>query len=636
MPGRLCLFGEHSDWAGLHRVLNADVPPGQALVTGIDQGIYATVKESSRFILHNTSPELAEGWSDLDSEMTLERLKEIAEGDSYFSYVAGVALYMSEHYYIGGLEITITKMDLPQKSGLSSSAAICVLIARAFNQIYGLNLNTIGEMRVAYYGERKTSSRCGRLDQACAFGKSPVLMTFDGEEIGVNRLIVKNPLYWVVANLNSAKDTIRILSDLNRCYPFPQNAVEQGVHEALGKDNQAIVAEAIRLIREGNAEALGKLLTHAQQVFDQKVAPASPEELRSPVLHRILEDSSVKALSYGGKGVGSQGDGSVQFLAKSKEDQGKLVDYLNGNGLEAYAFTIPEKHQIRKAVIPVAGFGTRLYPMTRVIKKEFLPIFDSDGTVKPLILKLFEEVIRSGIEEICLIVGSKDEITQYKKAFSEPISEEHRSKLPADFLAMEDRIQAIGRRLVYKVQEHKLGFGHAVYQSREFCGGEPVLLILGDTLYRSETKKPCAMQLIERYEEVGKPLIAIQEIPPERSGSFGVLAGTWEDDARKLMKVERFVEKPSPDLARNELSMMIEGGGKAVYGVFGQYILTPEIFHELGQIIRTEKTQNGEFQLTDAYAAVMGFPGLYGAVLDGRMYDLGNVQAYKESIMTFE
>ncbi|MDR0874778.1 MAG: hypothetical protein LBN12_01040 [Clostridiales Family XIII bacterium] len=636
VPGRLCLFGEHSDWAGLHRVMNADVPSGQALVTGIDQGIYATAKESSRFILHNTSPELAEGWVDLDSEMSLERLKEIAESSGYFSYVAGVALYMNEHYNIGGLEITITKMDLPQKSGLSSSAAICVLIARAFNQIYGLNLNTIGEMRVAYYGERKTSSRCGRLDQACAFGKSPVLMTFDGEEIGVSRLIVKESLYWVVANLNASKDTIRILSDLNHCYPFPQNEVERNVHDALGADNQKIVAEAIRLIREGDAETLGQLLTRAQQVFDEKVAPASPDELSSPALHRILNDPKVGALSFGGKGVGSQGDGSVQFLARSKEDQRKLVDYLNENGLEAYAFTIPEKHRVRKAVIPVAGFGTRLYPMTRVIKKEFLPVFDSDGTVKPLILKLFEELIDSGIEEICLIVGSKDEITQYKKAFFDPVSDEHRSKLPLEFLDMENRIQAIGRRLVYKVQEHKLGFGHAVYQSREFCGDDPVLLMLGDTLYRSETKKPCAAQLIERYEEAGKPMIAIQEIPAARSGSFGVLAGSWVDDARKLMKAERFVEKPSPAVAQNELSMPIEGGGRAVYGVLGQYILTPEIFHELGQLIRNEKTQHGEFQLTDAYAAAIENPGLYCAVLDGRMFDLGNVQAYKESFTVFE
>ena len=636
MPGRLCLFGEHSDWAGLHRVLNAQVPPGQALVTGIDQGIYATVKESSRFILRNTSTELAEGWVDLDSEMSIDRLKEIAESDGYFSYVAGVALHLSEHYYIGGMDITITKMDLPQKSGLSSSAAICVLVARAFNQIYGLNLNTIGEMRVAYYGERKTSSRCGRLDQACAFGKSPVLMTFDGEEIGVSRLIVKKPLYWVVANLNASKDTIRILADLNRCYPFPQNEVEQNVHEALGKDNLDIIAKVIDLIREGDIEAIGKLMTKAQQIFDEKVAPASPKELSSPVLHGILNDPKVKELSYGGKGVGSQGDGSVQFIAKSKEDQGKLVDYLNANGIDAYAFTIPEKHRIRKAVIPVAGFGTRLYPMTRVIKKEFLPIFDSDGTVKPLILKLFEELIDSGIEEICLIVGSKEEITQYKKAFTEPVSEEHRSKLPEEFLGIEERIQSIGRRLVYKVQEHKLGFGHAVYQSREFCGDEPVLLMLGDTLYRSNTKKPCALQLIERYEEVGKPMIAVQQIPPERSPSFGVLSGDWVDDARKLMIAERFVEKPMPDMAEDELSMPIEGGEKAVYGVFGQYILTPEIFQELGQIIRNEKMQNGEFQLTDAYAAIMQKSGLYCAVLDGQMFDLGNVQAYKESILAFE
>ena len=91
-------------------------------------------------------------------------------------------------------------MTLPMKSGLSSSAAICVLVARAFNLLYNLNLNTLGEMNIAYVGELRTSSRCGRLDQACAFGVKPSLMTFDGDEIEVQTLNVKSPLHWVFAD----------------------------------------------------------------------------------------------------------------------------------------------------------------------------------------------------------------------------------------------------------------------------------------------------------------------------------------------------------------------------------------------------------------------------------------------------
>lgn len=111
---------------------------------------------------------------------------------------------------LGGAKIHITDMTLPLKSGLSSSAAICVLVCRAFNELYDLNLSTMGEMNIAYVGELRTASRCGRLDQACAFGVRPVLMKFDGEEIDVNRLNVKKNLYWVFADLNASKDTVKI------------------------------------------------------------------------------------------------------------------------------------------------------------------------------------------------------------------------------------------------------------------------------------------------------------------------------------------------------------------------------------------------------------------------------------------
>ena len=183
VPGRLCLFGEHSDWAGLYRVINADIVSGASIVTGIEQGIYADVESYDLFAMRNISEELRTTWVDFDSIMQVDELKKIAGSDSYFAYSAGVASYVCENYHVGGLKITITKMTLPIKSGLSSSAAICVLVARAFNLIYNLNLNTMGEMSIAFKGEQRTKSRCGRLDQACAFGVTPVLMTFDGEDI---------------------------------------------------------------------------------------------------------------------------------------------------------------------------------------------------------------------------------------------------------------------------------------------------------------------------------------------------------------------------------------------------------------------------------------------------------------------
>jgi len=634
VPGRLCLFGEHSDWAGLYRETNAQIVPGMAIVTGIEQGIYANVAKADQFVVRNTSDELKDVWVDFQADMNTESLRKIAAENGYFSYVAGVASYINEHYFVGGLEITITKMTLPIKSGLSSSAAICVLVARAFNLLYGLNLNTIGEMVAAYRGERKTSSRCGRLDQACAFGIAPVLMVFDGEEINVRRLIVKEPLHWVIANLQGKKDTIKILADLNRSYPFPETETDKNLHEALGADNQKIIDRAVQYMREGDQKALGSLMTEAQRLFDAKVAPASTEQLKAPRLHQFLNDERVLSLTYGGKGVGSQGDGTVQFLAKDPEKQKELTDYLNNAGLEAYSFTIPRRHQVHKAVIPVAGFGTRLYPATRIIRKEFIPLIDKDGLLKPVILMLIEELYDGGIEEICLIVGSEEDMDMYKKCLLEPLSEEHLGKLSPQAKKYEEKLSQISKRLVFRIQKERLGFGHAVFQSRDFCMDEPVLLLLGDTVYFSNTDKPCCTQLIEAYEKINQSMVSICEVPLQNVSHFGIIAGQWTNDAQNLMCVSQFVEKPDSAFAEKHLSVCGKSDEANYYSVFGQYILTPEVFKELEKNIQNGNTRNGEYQLTDAIAALVDKSALYAFVPDGKMLDMGNVDGYRRAMLT--
>ena len=432
VPGRLCLFGEHSDWAGKYRTMNADIVAGAAIVSGIEQGIYATVERDSHFSVTSTAPEIKSIWQDFSCRMDAHELKDIAKSGSFFCYCAGVASYMLEWYKVGGVKINITKMTLPIKSGLSSSAAICVLVARAFNLMYNLNLSTMGEMNIAYWGELRTSSRCGRLDQACAFGVHPVLMTFDAEEVEVKNFNIRETLYWVFSDLNGTKDTIKILTDLNKAFPFAEGEREKNVQYALGELNQKTVNEAITLMEEGRVEELGALMTKAQADFDKYITPMCPSQLSSPKLHQILADERIKELSYGGKGVGSHGDGSVQFLAKSKECQTEIVEYLKSKGLHPYGLTIEPKHTIRKAIIPVAGFGTRLYPETRFLKKDFFPIIDKDGQVKPLILILLEECKAAGIEEICIVLGSREEREQYRQFFETPLPKEHLDKLPKE------------------------------------------------------------------------------------------------------------------------------------------------------------------------------------------------------------
>ena len=141
--------------------------------------------------------------------------------------------------------------------------------------------------------------------------------------------------------------------------------MEKRLHDALGKDNRIVTSRAISYISSGDSEKLGALMTEAQALFDEKVAPMCPEELTAPVLHSILADPVVKNLTFGAKGVGSQGDGTVQFLAKDEPAQRRLTDYLkNKKGMTAYTLTLKPNMAVHKAVIPVAGFGTRLYPET--------------------------------------------------------------------------------------------------------------------------------------------------------------------------------------------------------------------------------------------------------------------------------
>ena len=636
VPGRLCLFGEHSDWAGLQRVINADIVPGASIVTGIEQGIYADVEKYDQFAVSNVSEELKNTWVDFESAMQVSELKKTATSDSYFAYVAGVASYVCENYHIGGLKITITKMTLPVKSGLSSSAAICVLVARAFNLIYELNLNIMGEMTIAFKGEQRTKSRCGRLDQACAFGVSPVLMTFDGEDIDVERLIIKKPLYWVFAHLKGKKDTIRILSDLNKCYPFAETETERNVHSALGSENRKIIERAVEYIKTGSCEALGKLMTEAQELFDKKVAPASWEELKAPKLHSVLNDKTVKLLTFGGKGVGSQGDGSVQFLARDEDAQKKLIDYLSQIGLVAYSLTIKPRNRVHKAVIPVAGFGTRLYPATRAIKKEFIPVIDTDNLVKPVILILLEQLYDSGIDEICLVVSGEEDIDAYKRYFQSPLSDEHLCKLPIKMREYESKIIDIGKMLTFRVQTEKRGVGHAVYQSKDFCGDEPVLLLLGDTIYRSHTQKTCSVQLIEAYEQLDMPIVSMHKIPLNQVVDYGILSGIWENKDETLLKVKRFVEKPNVQYAEDFLGVDGKNRKRAYLSVFGQYILTPDVFSALEiNIASSCSEQNSEINLTDALASLIDREGLAGVVLDGEMFDIGNAKAYKDAVQRF-
>ncbi len=630
--GRLCLFGEHSDWAGANRMMNAQIVPGRAVVTGISQGIHATAERAADF-----SMDYQLGNTDdvpFCCPMDTDALRAEACSGGYDSYVAGVASYICERYRVGGVKITVTQRDLPIKKGLSSSAAICVLVAQAFNKLYHLNLGTPEIMKIAYLGEQRTLSRCGRMDQACAFGVSPVEMTFDGSEVQCRRIPVKKALHFVFADLNEKKDTVKILADLNSAYPFPKCAREEKLHELLGADNWEITDRAVRCIASGEIEQLGKLMTHAQRLFDEKAAPMSPGELAAPALHKMLADESIRQFTYGGKGVGSQGDGAVQFLAKDADSQAELVAYLRSKGLTPYSLTLQSNRGIRKAVIPVAGFGTRMYPETRFVKKEFLPVRDRDGLIKPALLILLEELDASGIEKICLVIHPSER-KHYEELLFSPISEEHYAKLPARMQQYENRFRDIAAKVEFAEQREAKGFGHAVYQAAEFADGEPVLLLLGDTIYSSNTSARCARQLMDAFELVGDTTVALRRISPDESDKFGVFCGQWEDSQENMLRCDRIVEKPTPTYAREYLTMNARDG-EALFGAFGAYALSTDVFDRLKYAIENQITNDrGEVELTDAIAWIAKNRTVMGFVPDGQSFDLGNPEAYQRAVAEF-
>jgi len=633
VPGRICLFGEHSDWAGGYRRINAEIEKGYTLLTGTDQGIYAEVEpHPTALVLTSTTPD-GEKHGPCEIPMESKALLEEAQRGGFWSYVAGVAYQILTHYHVRGLVINNYRTDLPVKKGLSSSAAICVLAARAFNRIYDLKMTIRGEMELAYQGEITTPSRCGRMDQGCAFGNRPILMTYDGDHLDVTELQVPEDMYFVIVDLQAQKDTMEILARLNRCFPFPENEVERDVQELLGPINKRVVHQAIEALQVGDAERLGALMAEAQAFFDRYATPACPEELTAPVLHRVLNYEPLKPHIWGGKGVGSQGDGTVQFIARSEADQQAVIEIIERDlEMPCLTLTLRLGQKVRKAVIPAAGFGTRLFPATKATKKELFPIIDRDGITKPAILLIVEEALKAGVDEVIIIVQEHD-LEAFRSFFNVQVTIENYNKLPRHFQEYAQRILEIGRHVSFAIQETQEGFGHAVYCAREAVGNEPFLLMLGDHLYRSIGEKSCAQQLIEAYNKHRVSVLGLRRTPEGQIANFGAATGVWVED-KHLLNVTEFAEKPTVDYARNNLRVASLPEDEYLT-VFGQYIIKPQLFDYLEEHIANNVRERGEFQLTSALDRLRQEDGFLGLIMDGQRYDIGLPEYYLETLTTF-
>lgn len=658
VPGRICLFGEHSDWAGGYRRVNPGVEKGYCLICGTDQGIYAEVApHPDALVLTAATPE-GETRGPREVPMDLDALLAEAQRGGFWSYLSGVAYQILLHHQVGGLVIRNYRTDLPIKKGLSSSAAICVLAARAFNRLYDLKLTTRGEMELAYQGEITTPSRCGRMDQGCAFGNRPVLMTFDGDRLVTAELRAGRDLHLVVVDLQAQKDTTKILAQLNRCYPYAGDQVEQGVQDLLGQINRRIVHQAVDALQTGDAQRLGALMAEAQSLFDQYAVPACPEELTAPVLHKVLGYEPLKPHIWGGKGVGSQGDGSAQLVARSAEDQQAVVEIVErelgmpclrvtmrapteralgvarrrGTRAGGGATLIPGGSRVRKAVIPVAGMGTRLFPAARATKKAFFPIIDRDGIAKPAILLIVEEALDAGIEEVIVVVQERD-LAGFRSFFDTTSTLHDNGSFPPHLQEYARRIRDVGQHVSFVVQPTQDGFGHAVYSAREAVGGEPFLLMLGDHLYRSYNAKSCARQMLEAYDQYGRSVLGLRRVPEAEVVHYGTAAGAWAE-ANCLLEIGRFSEKPSVDYARANLR--VSGLAEGEYlAFFGLYVVKPQLFDYLGDQIDHGLRERGEYHLTSALDRVREKDGFLGLLIEGQCYDIGLPGSYLQTLKEF-
>ena len=374
-------------------------------------------------------------------------------------------------------------------------------------------------------------------------------------------------------------------------------------------------------------------MTRAQTEFDNHLIPACPSQLTAPVLHKVLNYEPIQPYICGGKGVGSQGDGSAQFIVKDEESQQRVIEIIEGDlQMSCLKLVIEAGKHVRKAVIPAAGFGTRLFPASKAMKKELFPVIDKSGRAKPAIMAIVEEAINAGIEEVCLIVQPGD-TGLFESFFKTPPRIEHYNKLSKENQSYCDALLELGSRVTFVTQDVQEGFGHAVYCAREWVGNEPFLLMLGDHLYGSDEEKCCARQVVEAYEQVGHSVVGLKVTPIEQLSNFGCVTGTWREE-NSLLSLTEIYEKPDPEYAMEHLH--VDGMDIDQFlTVFGIYVLQPQIFDFLERNITHNLRDRGEFQLTSCLDELRKTDGFSGYIVKGRRFDIGLPEEYRQTVIDF-
>ncbi len=267
--------------------------------------------------------------------------------------------------------------------------------------------------------------------------------------------------------------------------------------------------------------------------------------------------------------------------------------------------------KLRKAVFPVAGFGSRFLPVTKASPKEMLPIVD-----KPLIQYAVEEAAACGITEMIFVTGRNKRAIEdhFDKAYELETELERKNK---DVLL--DMVRSVlpeGVRCIYVRQAEPLGLGHAVLCAQPIVGDDAFAVLLADDLI--DAQPPAMCRMAEIFAQTGASLIGVEEVPRSQTQSYGIV--TIDQMQGDTARIHSIVEKPKPADAPSNL------------GVIGRYVLTPRIFQMLSEVT---PGAGGEIQLTDAISALLAHERIYAVRLPGRRYDCGSKLGYLQATLEY-
>lgn len=267
---------------------------------------------------------------------------------------------------------------------------------------------------------------------------------------------------------------------------------------------------------------------------------------------------------------------------------------------------------IRKAILPVAGLGTRFLPATKAVPKEMLTIVD-----RPIIQYVVDEARAAGIEHIVFVTGRNKHVIEDHFDMAYELEDTLRSRNKTAALELLEKHRPVPGATSFTRQQAPLGLGHAIWCARDIIGNEPFAILLPDVIIKSQVS--CLKQMVDLYQDTGGNIIAVEEVPEDQTDQYGIveLAGEISANAHKISNM---VEKPAPGTAPSNLM------------ITGRYILQPEIFDLLSN---QGKGAGGEIQLTDSMLALMKEQSFASLKFEGRSYDCGNKAGFLSANIAF-